>query len=157
MRPRFRLAAMPFALAEIAAEEEPKCMPEGTTCCALGFAAEQPRMVRGYPRVLAIVVSPDHVGRNGEALEIFGRQLVLAPSRRQIGERVTPQPTLERDAVSLFSIGSGHLAPRYAEERTVSRPERCPARFATPGRTKTFSFLLAHTARRLAHDLAKAA
>jgi hypothetical protein len=80
-------------------------------------------VVRSHPRVFAIVVSPDHVCRNREALEILGRQLALAMSRRQIGERVTPQPTLERAAGSLFSVGDGHQphdTPRRARRRGLS-------------------------------------
>ena len=61
-----------------------------------------------HPGVFAIVVSPDHVSGNREALEILGVQLPLAMSRRQLGERVTPDATLERAAGSLGSIGHGH-------------------------------------------------
>jgi hypothetical protein len=106
---------------QVAAEEEPECLPKRTACGALRFAAAQPCVVRAHPCVFASVVSPDHVCGDGEALEILDRQLPLAMSRRQLGERVTPHATLERAAGSLLSIGQGHRrhdtprrAPRHA-------------------------------------------
>jgi hypothetical protein len=65
-------------------------------------------VVGGDPCLFTRVVSPDHVCRNRKALEILNVQLPLATSRRQLGERVTPDPTLERAASSLCSIGHGH-------------------------------------------------
>ena len=59
-------------------------------------------------------------------------QLPLAISRRQLGERVTPLPTLERAAGSLLSIGHGHRG-----HDTRSRPPGGVQRLggANPGST----------------------
>ena len=59
---------------QVAPEEQPERLPERTPCGAFGFAAAQPRLVCGHPGVFAIVVLPDHVGGNREALEILGLQ-----------------------------------------------------------------------------------
>ena len=83
-------------------------MPERTACGALRFAAARPRVVSLDPGVVASVVSSDHVCGDREALEILDVQLRLTISRRQLVERITPHPTLERAAGSLHSIGHRH-------------------------------------------------
>jgi hypothetical protein len=60
------------------------------------------------PGVVASVVPSDHVCGDREALEILDAQLPLTMSRRQLVESITPQPTPERTAGSLRSIGHRH-------------------------------------------------
>ncbi|MGH2660541.1 MAG: hypothetical protein ACRDHS_13005 [Actinomycetota bacterium] len=93
---------------QVATKEEAEGLPKRTACGALRFAATQPRMMGRDPGLFTRVVSSDHVCGNREALEILGVQLPLAMSRRQIGERVTPHPTLERATGSPFSVGHSH-------------------------------------------------
>jgi hypothetical protein len=75
---------------EIASEEELERVPEGRTCRALRLASPQPLTVRRRPRIIALVVSPDHVRGNSKALEILDVQPAGAMSCRQLCERVTP-------------------------------------------------------------------
>jgi hypothetical protein len=64
--------------------------------------------VRAHPRVFALVVSSNHVCRNRKALKILDAQLPFAMGRRQVGEGISPNPTLEGSAGMLVSIGHGH-------------------------------------------------
>ena len=111
---------------QVAPEEEPERLPERAACGALRFAAAQPRVVGGDPGLFASVVSPDHVRGNRKALEILDVQLPLTMSRRQLGERITPHPTLERAAGSLFSIGHGHrltICPGVGDITAIRSPD----------------------------------
>jgi hypothetical protein len=109
---------------QVAAEEEAERLPERTACRAPGVAAAQPGVVGTDPRLFASVVSPDHVGGKGKALEILSVQLPLAMSPRQLGECVTPHPTLERAGCSLFSVGHSH--PLHDMPRRATSPPTRP-------------------------------
>ncbi len=93
---------------QVAAEEQPERLPKCAARCARRVTAMQPHLVSGEPRVLARVVSPDHVCGNGQALEILDIEMSVTTSGRQLVERLTPHPTFKRTTCTLFPIRNGH-------------------------------------------------
>ena len=90
----------------------------------------QPHLVSSEPRVLASIVSPDHVRGNGQVLEILDVEASVITSRRQLVERLTPHPTFKRTACTLFPIRNGHRlddTPRYGFRRSAAATDMAGA------------------------------
>ena len=108
---------------QVAPEEEPERLPERTACGALRFAAAQPRVVRGHPGLFAIVVPPDHVRGDGEALEILGPQ--LRPRDEPPTDRRTRHPTTDARTSRGLAL--------------LDRPRPSASRYARAGATSPLS------------------
>ena len=76
---------------EVAAEEEPERMPERAPGRALGLAESRPFAVRVHPGGLALVVAPDHVGSEGESLEVLRAEVARLPCAVASSANASPQ------------------------------------------------------------------